>query len=248
MHHDMAMTSSASAPYQRKKYRAPTAVESISLTELMELCGRKISAAQRSLFQKPDDRDPVIFCAGDLQVLRKPCVSVIGARAVSDEGKRRARKIAAQLAAADVVVTSGLAKGVDVAAHSGSIDAGGRTVAVIGTPLDKAYPAEHASMQELIYSDHLLVSQFPIGTRTFPSDFPKRNRLMAAITDASIIVEASDTSGTLHQAAECVRLNRWLFIMKSVAENPDLDWPRKFLREERVAVLTSVSDVIDRIA
>jgi DNA processing protein len=161
---------------------------------------------------------------------------------------RRARKSAAQLANFDVVVTSGLAKGVDISAHRGAIESNGKTIAVIGTPLDKAYPAEHAETQQEIYQNHLLISQFQPGTRTFPSDFPKRNRLMAALTDASIIVEASDTSGTLHQASECVRLNRWLFIMKSVAENPALEWPQKFLKEERVVVLGDVSDVVSRIA
>ncbi|MBY3590628.1 DNA-protecting protein DprA [Rhizobium bangladeshense] len=213
----------------------------------MDYCGRHIGPTQRSLFSGTDDREMLVYLSGDISLLKRKCVSVIGARDVSDEGARRSRKIAALLASSGIVVTSGLARGVDIAAHNGAMDNGGRTVAVIGTPLQKCYPAEHAEIQEEIYANHLLVSQFSAGTRTFPSDFPKRNRLMAALTDASIIVEASDSSGTLHQAAECVRLNRWLFIMQSVAENPNLEWPSNFLKEERVAVLSSIEDVLQRI-
>jgi DNA processing protein len=142
------------------------------------------------------------------------------------------------------VVTSGLAKGVDTAALSAAIDAGGRVVAVIGTPLEKMYPAENAALQEAIYRDHLLVSPFPAGEQVYPSNFPKRNRVMAALSDASVIVEASDTSGTLHQAAECQRLGRWLFIMRAVAEDEDLKWPSKFIGKPKVAVLSTTSDVL----
>ena len=125
--------------------------------------------------------------------------------------------------------------------------AGGRTIAVIGTPLAKAYPAENARLQEEIYSHHLLISPFKDGETVFKSNFPKRNRVMAAISDATVIVEASDTSGTLHQAAECQRLGRWLFIMESVTKNPALTWPARFIGKNRVAILSSVEDILSAI-
>ena len=236
-----------SAVKKPARYVPPRDVQAIRLADLMDYCGRKIGPAQKSLFAGQDDQETNIFFAGDLALLKLKCVSVIGARDVSAEGARRARKVADSLADAGVVITSGLARGVDVEAHYGAISNGGSTVAVIGTPIEKSYPAEHARIQEKIYRDHLLISQFPKGCRTFPSDFPRRNRLMAALTDASIIVEASDSSGTLHQAAECVRLGRWLFIMKSVADRDDLDWPKKFLKENRVVVLNEFADVLERI-
>jgi predicted Rossmann fold nucleotide-binding protein DprA/Smf involved in DNA uptake len=93
----------------------------------------------------------------------------------------------------------------------------------------------------------LLLSPFKEGERVFKSNFPARNRVMAAISDATVIIEASDTSGTLHQAAECVRLGRWLFISKSVVEDPTLTWPQKFLGQPKVRVLASAIDVIDAI-
>src|SRR5207247_10097113 len=107
---------------------------------------------------------------------------------------------------AGIVVVSGLARGVDTEALSAAIAAGGRVIAVIGTPIDKAYPAENKRLQEQIYSEHLLISQFPPGRRVYQSNFPERNKLMAAISDATVIIEAGETSGTLHQAAAWVRV------------------------------------------
>jgi DNA processing protein len=121
-------------------------------------------------------------------------------------------------------------------------------VAVIGTPLSKAYPIENAALQETIYREHLLISPFAEGQAIFKSNFPARNRVMAAISDATVIIEASDTSGTLHQAAECTRLKRWLFIPQPVVEDPSIKWPAKFLSYERAVTLTHVSDILERIA
>ncbi|WP_156461297.1 DNA-processing protein DprA [Devosia sp. Root436] len=237
------------APAERRvKYRPPNSPQTVGLNELLEFCGRPVDDAKADLFRKDGEAEPVIYWAGDLELLKKPSVSVIGARDVSDEGMRRAGKISRELATAGIVVTSGLAKGVDGAAHRGALAVGGDTVAVIGTPLNKAYPAEHIDLQEEIWLEHLLISQFAPGQKTWPSDFPKRNRLMAQLTDASVIVEASDSSGTLHQAAECLRLGRWLFIMKSVVEDSRLEWPGKFVGKPKVVVLTSAADVIERVS
>ena len=145
------------------------------------------------------------------------------------------------------MIVSGLAKGVDTEALTAAIDAGGHVIAVIGTPIDKAYPAENKRLQERIYRDHLLISQFAPGMQTFQSHFPERNKLMAAITDASVIIEAGETSGTLHQAAECVRLRRWLFVARSVMENPALNWPNRFRHEDKVRTLTDTADVLSAL-
>ena len=106
-------------------------------------------------------------------------------------------------------------------------------------------PPENASLQEEIYRRHLLISPFRVGERISKSNFPKRNRVMAAITDATVIIEASDTSGALHQVAECVRLGRWLFIAKSLADNPSIAWPAKFLQSGgRTEILTSTDHLV----
>ncbi|MEI5682762.1 MULTISPECIES: DNA-processing protein DprA [unclassified Mesorhizobium] len=229
------------------RYVPPSNVATIALQELLDYTGRPFPATQGNLFRDQSDASLDIYYAGQISLLKLKCVSVIGAREVSPEGAARSRRISRELSQAGIVVTSGLAKGVDISAHVGAMDAGGKTIAVIGTPIDKAYPIEHADVQMAIYSNHLLVSQFRPGERTFPSDFPKRNRLMAALTDASVIMEASDTSGTLHQAVECTKLGRWLFIANSVVEDPRLSWPKKFLEYENCVPLREVSDITTRL-
>jgi DNA processing protein len=231
----------------RGRYTPPSNVRVRGLRDLIAWSGRKaLEDAQLTLLRgRRDDPDIVIYLAGEADLLRQPCVSIVGTRKVSDQGWSRASRLARELASEGVVVVSGLAKGVDTAALTGALDEGGRVIAVIGTPLDQAYPAENAELQQGIYDHHLLVSPFPSGERVFPSNFPKRNRVMAALSDASVIVEASDTSGTLHQAAECQRLGRWLFIMRSVAEDRGLKWPAKFIGKPKVAVLASTADILN---
>lgn len=188
-----------------------------------------------------------LWLAGDLSLIKLPCVAVVGARRVSREGASRARRLARELVREGIVIVSGLAKGVDTEALTAAIEAGGKTVGVIGTPLDKAYPAENKRLQEKIYSEHLLISQFGPGKPVYQSNFPERNKLMAAISDATVIVEASDTSGSLHQAAECVRLGRWLFIAKSLIDDRSLRWPKDFIGYPNTKILTQTSQIIGLI-
>ena len=172
-----------------------------------------------------------LFLSGDLGLLaRGPRVSVVGSRMVSSEGLRRSRMLAKALVDNGIIVVSGLAEGVDTAAHRGAIDSGGRTIAVLGTPLDQAYPKDNVELQALIGREHLLVSQFPSGYKTQPGSFPMRNRTMALLTDATVIVEAGEKSGTVHQGWEALRLGRLLFLLESVANDPKLSWPKEMIR------------------
>jgi DNA processing protein len=172
-----------------------------------------------------------LFVAGDTSLLRRtiPHVSIVGARKASPEGLRRARRLAIELAREGVIIVSGLAEGVDTAAHTGALAAEGRTVAVVGTLLNVFYPAKNRALQETIMREHLAVSPFPVG-HPIQKHFPRRNRVMALLSDATVIVEASDSSGSISQGWEAIRLGRDLFIMKSVTEVPGLTWPRAMLR------------------
>ena len=185
-----------------------------------------------------------IWCAGDTSLIQRTCVAIVGTRTVSAAGAMRARRLAKELAARNIVVVSGLAKGVDTEALRAAIAAHGQVAAVIGTPLQRAYPIENAGLQEDIAGHHLLITPFAPGTKTFPNHFPERNRIMAAVSDATVIIEASDTSGTLHQAAECQRLGRWLFIAKNVMDDPSLAWPGRFQSYERTRTLSDISDLL----
>lgn len=232
----------------RSRYRLSAPVDRVELQALVRESGRTVgNDKQFDLLRSYGSKDAYVYYAGDLDLLKRKAVSIVGTRDVSEEGARRAARLARELANAGVVVMSGLAKGVDTAALSSAFAVGGSLAAVIGTPLQKAYPIENAKLQTEIAERHLLLSPFAEGEPVFKGNFPKRNRVMALLSDATVIVEASDTSGTLHQAAECIQRGRWLFILKSVLENSDLKWPERFLKEPRTVVLADTRDIIERI-
>lgn len=232
----------------RKRYRLSVPVDRIELQDLIRSSGRTVkNDKQFDLLRSYGTRDAFVHYAGDLALLNGKAVSIVGTREVSEEGARRAARLARELSAAGILVVSGLAKGVDTVALSTAMEASGRTAAVIGTPLQKAYPAENGALQTEIAERHLLLSPFAEGEAVFKGNFPKRNRVMALLSDATVIVEASDTSGTLHQAVECIRQGRWLFILRSVVDDPNLQWPHRFLKEERTVVLSSTNDIISRL-
>lgn len=175
-------------------------------------------------------------------------VAVVGTRNPSDDGVARTRKLVKALVDDEVTIVSGLAQGVDTAAHTAAIDHGGRTIAVLGTPLSLAYPRANAKLQREIAERHLVISQVPVVRYFNQSNlannnyfFPARNITMSALTDATIIVEAGETSGTLVQARHALKQGRKLFILDSNFHRIGLDWPHKF--EERGAI--RVSDYAD---
>ena len=167
-------------------------------------------------------------------LVASPSVAVVGTRKPSKEGLVRTRRLVKELVADDYTVVSGLATGVDTMAHRTAIDEGGRTIAVIGTPLSHSYPRENADLQRCIAENFLLVSQVPLKRyeerdyRYNRSFFPERNVTMSALTEATIIVEASETSGTPFQARAAIRQGRKLFILDSCFQNPQLTWPARF--------------------
>lgn len=171
-----------------------------------------------------------LFAAGDTGMLRHAArVSIVGSRKASAHGLRRARRLSTLLCERGVVVVSGLAEGIDTAAHTAALEAGGQTVGVIGTPLDKTYPRSNAELQHRLMAEHLVLSQFPIGMPVQRGNFPIRNRTMALISDATVIIEAGETSGSLSQGYEALRLGRSLFIARSTVDNDALTWPRDMI-------------------
>ncbi|MGB9255989.1 MAG: DNA-processing protein DprA, partial [Candidatus Korobacteraceae bacterium] len=147
------------------------------------------------------------------------CVAVVGTRKPSDGGTKATDGIVRGLVKDGYTVVSGLAAGIDTVAHRTAIDTGGRTIAVIGTPLSVVYPSENDALQRKIASDFLIISQIPVirysrqDWKSNRSFFPQRNITMSALTEATIIVEASDTSGTLMQARAAIEQRRKLFIL-----------------------------------
>lgn len=178
-------------------------------------------------------------------------VAVVGTRSPSDDGLARTRRLVKSLLGDEFTIVSGLAAGVDTAAHTSAIENGGRTIAVLGTPLSRAYPAVNAKLQREIARNHLLISQVPVkryGNQKNPVAnnffFPERNITMSALTQATIIVEAGETSGTLIQARHALKQGRKVFILESNFRKAELKWPHTF--EERGAIRVADYDDIRR--
>ena len=148
------------------------------------------------LAQIPDPPDE-LWVRGDLSICLKPAIAVVGARAASRNGLAMAAAIAGDLARAGVVVVSGLARGIDSAAHAGALAAGGLTVAVLGTGIDVVYPAEHRELSERIAQSGLLVTEFWPGAPPEVSHFPRRNRIISGLSRGVVVVEAAEKSGSL---------------------------------------------------
>jgi DNA processing protein len=184
----------------------------------------------------------LLYYRGDWDLASSPSVAIVGTREASDPGRSRARKLARLLVEHDITVVSGLARGIDTEAHTAAIEAGGRTIAVIGTPIHECYPPENSRLQDQISAQHLLVSQVPVlryaqqDYRRNRAFFPERNKTMSALTAATVIVEAGETSGTLIQAQAALAQNRKLFVLDSCFENPALTWPARYERLGAVRV------------
>lgn len=192
-------------------------------------------------------RHPVemLYYQGSWELTETPAIAIVGSREASDDGVKRAARLARELVDRGITVVSGLAKGIDTAAHSAAIERGRSTIAVIGTPLGEYYPRENAELQKFIAAEHLLISQVPVLRygRQNPQHnrffFPERNATMSALTLGTIIVEAGETSGTLTQARAAFHQGRKLFILDSCFQRPDITWPARFEKDGAIRVRTT---------
>ena len=186
-----------------------------------------------------------LFVQGSLEIpLPCPKVSIIGSRKASPQGIKNTQKITKMLVENKVTIVSGLAEGIDTAAHVTALNINGKTIAVIGTPLDKAYPKINYELQQELMKSHLVVSQFPAGYPITGKNFVIRNKTMALISDASVIVEAGKTSGSKHQGWETLRMGRPLFIWESVVNNKELEWPTEMI-EYGAIELSNPFDILE---
>jgi len=154
----------------------------------------------------------VLYVKGDLSLFSKHSISIVGSRKCTEYGQTVAQKFAASFAQAGIMVVSGLALGIDSAAHSGAINAKGKTLAVIGSGLDKIYPASNKRLAEKIFNGYgAVISEFPFGTEPKPFNFPFRNRIISGLSYATIVVEAAKKSGSLITARLAAEQGRDVF-------------------------------------
>ncbi len=193
------------------------------------------------------DRPPVIFVAGRLVPADARCVAVVGSRRASEAGLAATAGIADHLVANGYVVASGLAAGIDTAAHIAALGAGGRTVAVIGSGLAHCYPRENAGLQRRIADECAVVSQFWPDAAPTRQSFPMRNAVMSGVALATVLVEASATSGARVQARLALAHGRPVFLLRALVEQP---WARELAGRPGVHVVQTPAQItatIDRL-
>lgn len=166
------------------------------------------------------DAPALLYLRGDAHCLAATQLAIVGTRRPTSSGERTARSFAADLAQAGLIITSGLALGIDAASHEGALAAGGRSIAVLGAGLDAIYPREHATLAARIALQGALVSEFPPGTPPRRGNFPRRNRLISALSRAVLVVEAARQSGSLITARLGAEQGREVFAVPGSIANP----------------------------
>lgn len=177
----------------------------------------------------------------------EPCVAIVGARRASEYGRRVAWELARDLARAGLTVVSGLAAGIDAAAHRGALDGGGRTVAVLGTGVDVVYPAWHAGLAADVARQGALVSEFPLGTPPLPFHFPRRNRVISGLALGTVVVEAAEDSGSLLTAQHAGEQGRAVFAVPGRLGVSVHRGPHRLIREG-ARLVRGAEDVLEELA
>ena len=187
-----------------------------------------------------------LFIRGDveLDLLEQPAVAIVGARACSSYGAHVARTFGRELAAAGLVVISGMARGVDGEAHRGALEAGGRTVAVLGCGVDRDYPAAHRELARRICREGLVLSEYAPGVEPAPWRFPARNRIVAGLAQVTVVIEAREKSGALITADLAVEEGREVFVVPGEITSA-LSAGTNALIQLGAAVATSTADVLE---
>jgi DNA processing protein len=194
------------------------------------------------------DPPPYLVARGLLEPRATACVAVVGARAASEAGLRMAQRLGFELAAHGFVVVSGLARGIDGAAHRGALEAGGRTIAVLGCGIDVAYPPEHRGLADWIVERRgAVLSELPLGSAPLPENFPSRNRILSGLSLGVVIVEAAEKSGSLITARMALEQDRQVFAVPGSPLNGKTRGSNRLLREGAVLV-ECVEDVIEDLA
>ncbi len=221
-------------------YHVRTCFERLGEGEL--IIGRNDSAWPSRINDFPQ-MPRYLYLKGDISLLDKPSVSVIGTRSPSAQGKQYAADTASELGEKGYVVASGLALGIDGVAHLGALKNDAPTMAVIGTPLHNVYPPVHAPLQKLIGQHGLVVSRFSPASETQKWFFLLRNRLMSALSLGSVVVEDRDGGGAVRQAGFALEQKKYLFIYQHVLDNKAWLWPRQLADKPRVFIVKKPGDI-----
>lgn len=219
------------------------AVETHHLQRFGATAITRLDARYPARLQEIYDPPPVLYVKGELDAPEVPALAIVGTRGATQYGRMAAEQLAGELARAGVTVVSGLALGIDGAAHRGALAAGGRTIAVLGNGLDRIYPSQHARLAEQIVGQGALVTEFPLGTKPDATNFPRRNRVISGLTSGTLVVEAGERSGALITAAFAAEHGRDVFAVPGSIFSPMSKGTNALIRDGATPV-TSSEDVL----
>ena len=193
------------------------------------------------------DFPPVIYIRGNLLPEDEYCLAVVGSRNPSVYGRQLTEEIVSELSKNRITVISGLAKGIDTIAHRSALDAGGRTVAVMGGGLDSVYPAENANLARSILKNGALISEYAPGTKPRPENFPRRNRIMSGLCLGVLVIEAGETSGSLITAHLAFEQDREVFAIPGSVLSPASMGTNKLIMEGTARLVRNASDILQEL-
>jgi DNA processing protein len=195
-----------------------------------------------------DPRPPTLFVAGDGTALTERAVAIVGTRRASGYGLATATDLGDELARAGIVVVSGLALGIDGAAHRAAVNAGGRTVAVLPSPLNRVYPPRHRGLaRDIVRGGGVLISEVAIGAPVGRPDFARRNRIIAGLSEAVVVVEAPDRSGALLTAAAAITIGRELYAVPGQIDAQAARGCNRLIADHEAVIVTSVGGLLRQI-
>lgn len=198
------------------------------------------------LLREIDDQPPVLYVSGELGPGDERSVTVVGTRQPTAYGREVTQHLAGDLARAGVTVVSGLARGIDGVAHRAALDAGGRTIAVMGSGPDVIYPPEHKQLAADIVAQGSLLTEYPLGTRPDARHFPRRNRLLSGLTLGTLVIEAGEKSGALITVRNALEQNREVFCIPGSIYSQVSRLPNALIREG-AKLVASVEDVLEEL-
>jgi DNA processing protein len=192
------------------------------------------------------DPPPVLYIKGTLQPEDEKSVAVVGTRAPTVYGKEAAAVLIADLARSGLTIVSGLARGVDGIAHRAALDNGGRTIAVVANGLDIVYPSEHSGLSRRIEQNGAVISEYPLGVRPNPRSFPRRNRLISGLSLGTLVIEASDTSGTIWTVQHALEQDREVFCIPGSIFPPSSNVTNRMIKQG-AKLVSGYQDVLEEL-
>lgn len=192
------------------------------------------------------DPPPLLYAKGNLALLNKLSIAIVGSRNASVQGEKNAEAFAQGLAEHGLCIVSGLALGIDGAAHRGALKAKGDTIAVVGTGLDMVYPAQHRDLAHQIASSGLIISEFPLGTRSKPQNFPRRNRLISGLSLGCLVVEANLKSGSQITARLSAEQGREVFAIPGSIHSPLAKGCHQLIKQG-AKLVDSLQDIVEEL-